>query len=675
MSKNRLLHRRHALQLGVGFLTSIVASKLIQRLVSGHKAKALNNLKNNFLVPETNVIQQNNLLAFNTNEIVGAQIEESKIQQTIHVNINHSDASDSNSGLRENPLKTFKAALEKAKGHLRKGEGTKIVIHPGVYREGELVIDGKSLGSAARDALLIIEGTEKGQVILSGSKVWQPDTWKKTQQGGTVYYEHDWPYDFGNDGGAWGKHGPKKVIAHRSEMVFINGQPLKQVLLEKYDYSWPDSSGGKGKHQYIGFDAPKNVLKPNTFGVAELDENGNKIYIRPQEGIDFSQAKIEVATKQFLLRFFHMENVVLRNLSFQHSNSIIGVPGAAVMFGPWYGKNEFRSSNILIEDSDFRWNNGRGLSLINTKNVTLRRNTANYNGFAGIIVGTLMNAVWEDNETSFNNWRGYRGDFVSWAIGGVKIHNTRNGVFRRHQSIGNMTRGLWFDNGNENILIEDLTAIHNIQGLFLEISLGPFIVRNALLADDQKVNFLIASATNISLENSIIYGVNGGDPVRFGSAPRTFSDKVGEILGENNGQKIPISLGKTQFRNNVIIAKGKEQALMFQGGGNLGIYRKFLQQDYVGSDNLYWAPQEKVFGIGFQRNRMTDIQGWSDFTEEKNYQWQNPSFADAENYDFRLNKESPLKNQESTLPTRKLNGLKVQELKNFLAWVRKTDEK
>ena len=178
-------------------------------------------------------------------------------------------------------------------------------------------------------------------------------------------------------------------------------------------------------------------------------------------------------------------------------------------------------------------------------------------------------------------------------------------------------------------------------------------------------NFL----TNISLENSIIYGgVNGGDSVRFASAPRTFTDKVGEILGENNGQKIPISLGETQFRNNVITANGNDQALMVQGTGKPDIYREFLQEDYFGSDNLYWAPQEKVFGIGFKRNKMTDVQGWSDYTQEKNYQWQNPSFADAENYDFRLNQESPLKNQESNLPTRQLNGLKVQELKNFLAW-------
>ncbi|MBE9171069.1 hypothetical protein IQ238_27325 [Pleurocapsales cyanobacterium LEGE 06147] len=92
-------------------------------------------------------------------------------------------------------------------------------------------------------------------------------------------------------------------------MVFVNGQPLKQVLLEKYNYTWPDSFSGKGNHEYIGFNNPKDVLKLGTFGVAELNENGNKIYFRPQDGVDFSQAKIEVATKRFLLRFFHIENV------------------------------------------------------------------------------------------------------------------------------------------------------------------------------------------------------------------------------------------------------------------------------------------------------------------------------------------------------------------------------
>ncbi|MDJ0798481.1 MAG: right-handed parallel beta-helix repeat-containing protein [Calothrix sp. MO_167.B12] len=631
-----------------------------------------NSVPSNQVYKLTSAADQNPSQILNTNDITGAQIDESKINQIIHVDINHPAASDENSGLKQNPLKSFNAAIEKAKGYLKKGEGTKILIYPGVYREGELVIDGKALGSKAKDALLVIEGTKKGQVIFSGSEVWQPDSWKQVKDATDkfIYYEHDWQYDFGNNDGAWGKYGPKEVIAHRSEMVFLNGEPLKQVLLEKYKYTWPDQFSGKGNHKYVGFEEPQKTLKPDTFGVAELEENGNKIYVRPKEDVEFSKAKIEVGTKRFLLRFFHMENVVLRNLNFQHSSGKTAITGAAVMFGPWYGENEFRGSNILIEDCDFRWNNSKGLSLLNTKNVTLRRNTANYNGFMGIGVHVMLNTIWEDNKTSFNNWRGYSGNFIGWAIAGAKIHQTRKGIFRRHQSIGNITKGLWFDIANKNILIEDLTAIHNLDGLHLEISPGPFLVRNALLADNNRSNLLITDATNIFVENSIIHGINAGDTVQLvSSKSRKFSDKLGEILGENDGTETPIFLGATQFRNNVIVAGNSNQALIVQKTGDPKIYRDVLENKYVGLNNVYWAPQTKVFGLGFKKNRMSDINGWVDFTGETDYQWIAPQFVKPDNYDFRIQKNSPLKAREKNLPTRRLSSAKVQELRDYLVFV------
>jgi hypothetical protein len=617
------------------------------------------------------ISNSNNIQSFNKGGITGTQIDESQIKQTIHVNINHPGASDSNSGLPQNPLKSLTAAIAKAKEYLKQGEGTKIVIHPGMYREGDIVIDGRELGSQAKDASLVIEGTQKGQVIISGSEEWQPDTW---QQVGS-YYQHDWPYDFGNDGGPWGRYNPKKVIAHRSEMVFVNGQPLKQVLLEKYNYTWPDAFRGKGNHEYIGFDNPQDVLEPGTFGVADLDKNGNKIYIRTTDGVDFANTKIEVATKRFILQFVHKDNVVLRNLNFQHTASSLAtdINGAAVFFGPWWqAKNGFVGSNILIEDCDFRWNNSQGLSLQGVKNVTLRRNNANYNGFMGIGVYILMNTVWEDNETSFNNWRGYRSDWKGWSIAGAKLCLVRDGVFKRHQSIGNMTPGLWFDIGNRNILIEDLTAIdNNGQGLFLEISPGPFVVRKALLADNG-INLFINNTKNTFLENSIIYGVNGGSPIAFNAKDsRTFEDWIGQILGENDGgQEIPIKLGKTHFRNNLIITDNSNGDLIFLEEGKPEIYQAFLEQDYSGSNNTYWSPQEKVFGLGSPwMNYMTDIQGWVEATEEANYRWMDPQFVDPDNYDFRLKKSSPLKSRESSLPARKLDSSKVQELKDYQAWI------
>ncbi|MBE9171018.1 hypothetical protein IQ238_27045 [Pleurocapsales cyanobacterium LEGE 06147] len=195
-------------------------------------------------------------------------------------------------------------------------------------------------------------------------------------------------------------------------------------------------------------------------------------------------------------------------------------------------------------------------------------------------------------------------------------------------------------------------------------------MRKALLADDREVNFLVNNATNILLENSIVHGVNGNDSVQFvPNKSRTFSDKLGEILGENDGQKIPIVLGKTQFRNNLIVAGNREQALIVPKTGEPKIYRNFLERDYSGLNNIYWSPQNNVFGIGFQKTSMTDLKGWTDVTGEVNYRWIDPQFVDPNNYDFRLKKNSPLKSRESSLPTRNLNDSKVRELKNYLVWI------
>ncbi|WP_051036059.1 right-handed parallel beta-helix repeat-containing protein [Stanieria cyanosphaera] len=625
---------------------------------------AKNSVNNNSQAEELSEVT--NLAAQN---ITAAQIDENKISQIIHVNINDPNASDHNSASSTQPLKSLSAALEKAKQYLNRGESTKIILDPGLYREGELVIDGEQLTPQAKDAVLVIEGRNE-EVIISGAETWHPSSWKTVKRNGIVYYEKDWLYDFGNNGGAWGEYNPPDVIAHRSEMVFVNGQPLKQVLLEKYSYTTPNDYQGKGTYNYLGYEQPDHVIEPGTFGIAELDENGNKIYLCPSEEIDFSQAEIEVATKRFLLRFFKMENVVLRRLNFQHSANEIEITGAAVMFGPWYGNNEFRGNNILIENCNFSWNNGRGLSLLHQQNVTLRGNKFNYNGFMGVDAHTLLNTVWDNNETNFNNWRGHQGKIVQWALAGAKIHNTWNGVFHNHRTIGNMTVGLWFDIGNRNIMIERLIALHNIRGLALEISPGPFIVHNSLLADDQEVNFLVENAHNIVVSNSIICAVNGGDSVQFTSASsRTYTDSLGQILGQNDGQEVPIYLGSTKFQNNLIVANQQKQALIVQKTGDPKLYQQFLQQEYTGRKNYYWAPLKKTFGIDFQRTNMTNLNQWANYTKETNYIWREPYFVDSENYDFRLKADSPIKQIESNLPTQQIDSDTIIEMRQYLAWV------
>ncbi len=670
MPNKKQIHRRYALKLGLGFVSGIGTSIFNQRIFANNSTQASNSANSSF------INQANNLVA-NDHNFTGAQVDESNIQQTIYVRKKDKVASDSNSGTtNQKPLKTISAALQKAKEYLNQGQGVKILIDGGIYREGELVIDGKQLSSKARESILVIEGSSSAKSVISGSELWHPKTWEKVQRGGVTYYQHDWPYDFGNHGGPWGKHGPKEVIGHRSEMVFINGKPVKQVLLENYNYTWPDSFKGRGTHEYIGFNPPEDVLKPNQFGVAELDINSNKIYIRPEDSVDFANARIQVSTKRFIFQFVHKNNVVLRNLKFQHCAGSLSVDreGSAVNFGPWWhGDNEFVGGHILIEDCDFRWNNSRGLSLEGVNKVTMRRNKANNNGFMGIGAYILMDTVWEDNETSYNNWRGYMSNFHYWSIAGAKLVCVRNGIFRDHKCLGNIASGLWFDIGNKNILIEKLCAVQNQgPGLFLEISPGPLVVRKSLLAGNGRSNLLISETTNLTVENSIIYGLNKEEPILFLSGDwRTFTDGVGKILGESNTNNTPIFLGETRLNKNIIFASKINQSLIRQETGNPDLYKQFIREDYHGRDNLFWSPDQEVFGIGFSRNKMTDLEAWKNLTDEVNPQFKDPLFIAGENYNFWLQKNSPLSNVQSSLPLQKLSKYELRKLKNFTNWLDK----
>jgi hypothetical protein len=76
---------------------------------------------------------------------------------------------------------------------------------------------------------------------------------------------------------------------------------------------------------------------------------------------------------------------------------------------------------------------------------------------------------------------------------------------------------------------------------------------------------LIDNAIPTSTLQTRLSSVNEGNPIQFNSSgSRTFTDRVGEILGDNDGEKIPIFLGETQFHNNVIVAGTSDQALIVQ---------------------------------------------------------------------------------------------------------------
>lgn len=254
-------------------------------------------------------------------------------ESTVYVDTKNPAASDTNPGTPQLPFKTISKAVTAADENNRNNIATKIMVYPGVYREAVIV----NPVSGQTDAPIAFEAAEKGKAIISGSDIWTG--WKKKPN--TNIYTRSWPYDWGlspyPDG--WQGNVTLQNIVRRREMIFINGKLLTQVL-------------------------SYNALKGNSFYVSEAD---NTVYIRPTQGINISAATVEVATRAGIFSVINRSNITLRGFTFRHDNTPVEAGGVSFA----------GSSDILVEDCQFLWNNWRGLSFSASQNVTVRRSVAN----------------------------------------------------------------------------------------------------------------------------------------------------------------------------------------------------------------------------------------------------------------------------------------------------------
>ncbi|MGD9851819.1 MAG: right-handed parallel beta-helix repeat-containing protein [Nitrospirales bacterium] len=389
------------------------------------------------------------------------------IDRVIYVDQTHSQSSDSNPGSQIYPLKTIRAATQRAMENHARGFSTKVFVSPGIYRE-QIKMD---FTRRKNDPVIIIESIEPGEVIISGSDVWT--AWEKS--GAKGLFVHHWPHKWGLVPYPVKWEGQVKLepIVRRKEMVAVDGELMKQVL--SYE-----------------------ELVEGTFFISE---GTSQIFLFPSGKRKNAPLSVEVAVRSNLFQISGKKGIVVKGLTFQHAAS--GIQGAAV----WL----VDSSGILVEDCEFRLNNWTGLTLHNVDHVTTRRNRSIENGGAGMVAWKTKSYLSEDDETSGNNLRGVKGKFLYWAVGGYKVMRTHNAIFRRHQAKKNHTGGLWFDSDNSNILIEDALWCGNLKhGLFVEASQGPFTIQRNTIVNNRELGVRILYAQNVHFANNII--VNNGGP-------------------------------------------------------------------------------------------------------------------------------------------------------------------
>ncbi len=476
---------------------------------------------------------------------------------TIYVDQANPNASDTGLGTQDEPKLTIDVALREAVDNRRNGLSTRILLAAGTYRE-DLRYNGAQ--EAKPGAPIIIEAIEPGAVTLSAADIFTE--WERVDEDQPIY-THFWEYDWGPFDNPWGDE-PNAYMApitRRREAVFIDEQPLRQVLT-------------------------RQEMTPGTFYVSEAND---LLTIWLEDDIDLNAVQVDVPVRESFLFLDDTDNIALRGLRFTYAASL---PGG----GPLFIRD---SQNILIEDSEFLYSNWAGFFLRRVENVTILNSIANYNGIRGMGAFNAKNLYVENVDNLYNNWRGALGGFNGWDAG-QKFLVIYRGVFRNYRAEHNEGAGLWLDFDNQHILVENATICDNYpMGVFIEASPGPVVIRDSVICENRaqgrdfgNAGIFSTNSEQIILENNRIYGNE------FGQIRLLEPSRFRPVTDNTTGEVRELELLNWTVRNNVIATTRSDQYLIDIPGGG----RTSWDEMIVLEENRYYdVNQPGVFHIGNER--------------------------------------------------------------------------
>jgi parallel beta-helix repeat protein len=510
---------------------------------------------------------------------------------TLHVDIQNPEASDANPGSELRPFKTIQAATTAAMENNKGRVSTKILISPGTYRESiQLGYNGQET-----DAPIIFEAKTTGTAIISGSEVW--GNWQRGNQ--SNIYIHPWPYRWGLAPYPAGWEGwvTLQPILRRREMIFVNGTFLLQVLTQ-------------------------GELVAGSFFVSESE---GLVYVFPPAGTNMETATVEVAIRPQLLLAEGKRFLTLRGLTFTHGNAAI--QAAAVTFN--------NSSEFLIENSRFDWNNWSGIGTNGVHDVVVRNSIFNNNGGIGSLGWKMKDILFEGNTTNWNNWRGAQvvPPFDEWGVAGLKHLLVHKGIYRNHTADGNYALGFWLDTDCVDVLIENSRFCENLTGgMFLEANQGPQTLRGNLICNNRGSGLLIGNSTNGLLEKNIFYH-NHDTQIRLGGA------EARPVTDWETNQTYSLLSKNWVWRNNAVTGTAAQQ--LFVTTLSPPLWDPF-QTSFTSDSNVWFRPGGSN-GFVIPGGDHVDLAGWKSTTgEEANSSFADPQFLDPTGNNFSVASSSPL---------------------------------
>jgi len=161
------------------------------------------------------------------------------------------------------------------------------------------------------------------------------------------------------------------------------------------------------------------------------------------------------------------------------------------------------SVNWLVEENEFRYNDGGGLHI--GRKMRVLRNNFHHNAQTGVS-GHGDSVLVEGNEIAFNNnERAY--DF-NWEAGGAKLVRTRWLTLRNNEVHDNVGPGLWIDIDCWSTLIEGNRVQKNeAEGIFVEISYNTVVRNNTLIENGVGRNWVLGGGILVnSSPDTEVYG-------------------------------------------------------------------------------------------------------------------------------------------------------------------------
>jgi chitodextrinase len=239
---------------------------------------------------------------------------------------------------------------------------------------------------------------------------------------------------------------------------------------------------------------------------------------------------------------------------------------------------------------------------------------ANHNGGRGTEVGRGTNLLLEDNETSYNNWRGFSGGYTGHNVAGAKHLRIHGAVYKNQIAIDNKARGFWLDFDSQDVLFDGLIMLGNLEaGIGVEANQGPIEIKNSAICNNTTYGGIISSnSENVTVTDNVIYN-NTNTQLRWYGAAHSRP-----VNNWETGQTFDLYARNWTIRGNIIAGSSSGQLLMYVTDSPADLFLNSL----TANDNIYWNP---VIG-GFRADGDMNFSGWKIRTgEDGNSTFANPA--------------------------------------------------